>query len=204
MIFFLFLHKKICCGYWFEVPHRGTSNEYPQHMFCGEIRKIILWLLPLSGDMKWVKSSLIFFSANATHFSLIVLIRLHSVKHTRFSEHANSKEPDQPAPPPFPGYLLFRKLDTLLVGLPRWHNLMLVWLAIRRSQVQSSPGQASFFAEIEIFSSVIFSLPLIQEGQDWSWNIFYGHSLPSADSRRAVCQFLAKECAQVLVNRLED
>ena len=33
---------------------------------------------------------------------------------------------------------------------------------------------------------------------DWSWNIFYGHSLPSADSRRAVvsCQFLAKECAQ--------
>ena len=21
---------------------------------------------------------------------------------------------------------------------------------------------------------------------DWSWNIFYGHSLPSADSRRAV------------------
>ena len=25
---------------------------------------------------------------------------------------------------------------------------------------------------------------------DWSWNIFYGHSLPSADSRRAVLSFL--------------
>ena len=24
---------------------------------------------------------------------------------------------------------------------------------------------------------------------DWSWNIFYGHSLPSADSRRAVVSF---------------
>ena len=36
-------------------------------------------------------------------------------------------------------------------------------------------------------------------GNILSWrNIFYGHSLPSADSRRAKgsCQFLAKECAQ--------
>ena len=31
IIFFLFLHEDVCCG---------TSNEYPQHMFCGEIRKI--------------------------------------------------------------------------------------------------------------------------------------------------------------------
>ena len=27
---------------------------------------------------------------------------------------------------------------------------------------------------------------------DWSWNIFYGHSLPSADSRRAVVSFRRK------------
>ena len=40
-------------------------------------------------------------------------------------------------------------------------------------------------------------------GGDWSWNIFYGHSIPSAASRSAR-QFLAKECAQVLVNSLED
>ena len=38
-------------------------------------------------------------------------------------------------------------------------------------------------------------------GNILSWRLimkyFYGHSLPSADSRRAVsCQFLAKECAQ--------
>ena len=32
-IFFLFLNENICCGYSIEVPHRGTSNEYPQHMF---------------------------------------------------------------------------------------------------------------------------------------------------------------------------
>ena len=35
---------------------------------------------------------------------------------------------------------------------------------------------------------------------DWSWNILYCHSLPSADSRRAVVSFWA----QVLVNCLED
>ena len=40
--------------------------------------------------------------------------------------------------------------------------------------------------------------------------ISYGHSLPSAYSRRAVVsfsqksQFLAKECAQILVYSLED
>ena len=27
------LHKNICCGYSLEAPHRGSSNEYPQHMF---------------------------------------------------------------------------------------------------------------------------------------------------------------------------
>ena len=32
-MFFLFLNKNICCGYSLEVPRRGTSNEYPQHMF---------------------------------------------------------------------------------------------------------------------------------------------------------------------------
>ena len=33
LTFFLFLEGNICCGYSLEVPHRGTSNEYPQHMF---------------------------------------------------------------------------------------------------------------------------------------------------------------------------
>ena len=29
LIFFLFLHENIRCGYSLEVSHRGTSNEYP-------------------------------------------------------------------------------------------------------------------------------------------------------------------------------
>ena len=29
----LVLHKNLCCGYSLEAPHRGASNEYPQHMF---------------------------------------------------------------------------------------------------------------------------------------------------------------------------
>ena len=37
--FFLLLHKNICCGYSLEVPHRGTSNEYPQHMFLWRKKK---------------------------------------------------------------------------------------------------------------------------------------------------------------------
>ena len=39
-IFFLFLLKKIDCGYSLEPPRRGGSNEYPQSMFWAEIWKI--------------------------------------------------------------------------------------------------------------------------------------------------------------------
>ena len=49
-----------------------------------------------------------------------------------------------------------------------------VRLETRRSRVQSPPRSATFFRG------------------DWSWNSFYGHSLPSADSRRAVVSFWRK------------
>ena len=48
------------------------------------------------------------------------------------------------------------------------------WLETRRLQVRSTPRSATFLRG------------------DWSWNIFYGHSLPSADSRRAVVSFWRK------------
>ena len=36
---FSFLDKNISCGYSLEVPHQGTSNEYPQHMFLSRNKK---------------------------------------------------------------------------------------------------------------------------------------------------------------------
>ena len=60
-----------------------------------------------------------------------------------------------------------------------------VRLETRRSRVQPPPRSATFFRG------------------DWSWNIFNGHSLPSADSRRAVVRFWQRMCT-ILVNRLED
>ena len=44
--FFLFLHENICYGYSLEAPWRGTSNEYPQHMFLWRNKKNIstFWL----------------------------------------------------------------------------------------------------------------------------------------------------------------
>ena len=65
--------------------------------------------------------------------------------------------------------------------MPRWFSWLRVRLETRRSWVRPPPRSATFFRG------------------DWSWNIFYGHSLPSADSRRAVVIFW-----QILVNRLED
>ena len=49
-----------------------------------------------------------------------------------------------------------------------------VRLETRRSRVQPPPRSVTF------------------SRGDWSWNIFYGHSLPSADSRRAVVSFWRK------------
>ena len=44
IIFFLFHHKNVCCGYSVESPCQGASDEY-QHVFYGEyLRKITLEL----------------------------------------------------------------------------------------------------------------------------------------------------------------
>ena len=47
LIFFLFLNENICCGYSLEVPRRGTSDEYPQHMYLSRNKKNIIWIPPL-------------------------------------------------------------------------------------------------------------------------------------------------------------
>ena len=36
--------QNIDCRYSLELPRRGGSNEYPQSMFCAEIRKILYTL----------------------------------------------------------------------------------------------------------------------------------------------------------------
>ena len=40
-IIFLISPQNIGCGYSLEAPHRGTSNEYPQHMFSWRNKKDI-------------------------------------------------------------------------------------------------------------------------------------------------------------------
>ena len=76
------------------------------------------------------------------------------------------------------GYLL-ETPQALLMSITTYAGLggsvgCAVRLETRRSRVQPPPRSATFFRG------------------DWSWNIFYGHSLPSADSRRAVVSFWRK------------
>ena len=54
-----------------------------------------------------------------------------------------------------------------MLGRPRWLNWMGVRLMIRRLQVRPPPSRQHSFVEIdrEIFSTVILSLQLIQEGE---------------------------------------
>ena len=62
-------------------------------------------------------------------------------------------------------------VSSLIAGLTVWLSWMRVQLVIRRLQIRLPLDWQHSFKEI------------------WSWNIFYCHSLPSADSRRAVVSF---------------
>ena len=78
---------------------------------------------------------------------------------------------------PYPGHVqrvTKKPLYHMWVSRPWWHRLMLIILVSKRMWVGPSPVLQHSFMEI------------------WSWNIFYGHSLPSADSRRAVISFWQK------------
>ena len=39
-------NEKLCCGYSFEAPDQGASNEYPQLMFSWRNKKNIIWISP--------------------------------------------------------------------------------------------------------------------------------------------------------------
>ena len=41
IIFFLYLHKNICCGYSLEVPCKGASNDYCQILLNNSSKKNI-------------------------------------------------------------------------------------------------------------------------------------------------------------------
>ena len=42
------------CGYSLEMPHRGTSNEYPQHMFSMKNKKNVNFRASKSWLEKWI------------------------------------------------------------------------------------------------------------------------------------------------------
>ena len=47
LVFFLFFHENISCGYSLEAPHQDASNEYPQHKISWRNKKNI-WIPPLA------------------------------------------------------------------------------------------------------------------------------------------------------------
>ena len=79
LLFFLFLHETICCGYSLEAPQWGTSNEYPQGMFLLRNKKninvdtptyLMLWTLScgyvrMHNTANWLSRS---FRAHSPHY----------------------------------------------------------------------------------------------------------------------------------------
>ena len=54
-LLFLFLLKNIDCGFSLEVPHRGSSNKYPQSIFWAEIWKISEFFFFLSENFQFLE-----------------------------------------------------------------------------------------------------------------------------------------------------
>ena len=147
----------------------GYSLEAPQY-------KNMLWVLIRSTSVQKHMLWVLIRSTSVQKHMLWVLIRRYSLE-----------APHWGAPLMCTHNICFcgeiRKIPALLVDKHALSGLCgsvgcAVRLETRRSRVQPPPRSATFFRG------------------DWSWNIFYGHSLPSADSRRAVVSFWAKECAQ--------
>ena len=65
IIFFLFLHKNICCLYSLEAPCQGTSNEYKQHMFLWPNKNISIFF-------DWKRSAL----SGAMHMTFSLTYRI--------------------------------------------------------------------------------------------------------------------------------
>ena len=87
------------------------------------------------------------------------------------------------------------KLTTLWTTGPRWLSGWCSWPWIRGPGLESRWRRNSAHGSKMLYCTVL-SLPPPRSATffcgDWSWNIFYGHSLPSADSRRAVVSFWRK------------
>ena len=80
LIFFLFHHENICCGYSLEAPRRGASNEYPQHMFSWRNKKKSMWIPPLICSYVWNQ---VFFTSQTT--TDLLCHRVHSFCHFSYS-----------------------------------------------------------------------------------------------------------------------
>ena len=109
--------------------------------FRGEIRKIsdTLWLKKKTSYLKLCKY---FFNIGIRSFLIILVLIFKQVVY----------------------YML---MGLKLLGRPRWLSWMRVRLVIRTLRVRPPQGRQHSFVEIdrEIFSTVILSLSLIQEGQ---------------------------------------
>ena len=103
---------------------------------------------------------------------------MHNVEKRALISYANSKGPDHHAHS-FSLILAFAISPHTTLSTDSVVSLdgsvgCAVRLETRRSRDQPPPRSATFFRG------------------DWSWNIFYGHSLPSADSKRVVVSFWRK------------
>ena len=77
IIFSLFLSENICCGYSLEAPHRGASNEYPQHMFlCRNKKNISIFRMKKTPDLLLCPSETFMCYSRSIHVSCVFVIHL--------------------------------------------------------------------------------------------------------------------------------
>ena len=147
------------CGYSLEPTWRGGSNEYPRSIFSSKNTKNNVF--PFKPRFYYIKMGLK--GLKIIYACLRDAVREHSI----LKDHVGRAIRTYVF-----GHIRTAKAQTTLQSnqgfhsplcRPRWLSWMRARLVIRRLRVRPPPVRQHSFVEI------------------WSWNIFYGHSLPSAD-----------------------
>ena len=188
------------CWYLLEAPCLGASNEYPQHMYTWRNKKNN-YLIPL-----FIKSY---------GYRLIWPVLTIIVSNINLSDKmpdTNSAGPDQTAllGAVWSGPTLFACLPSIL-----WRRHTKKKNILQAKNVNKAFKMYSIFIYADLSWLCILNgnqeiVDLIPTGYctsiaiffcgDLLWNIFYCHSLPSADSRRAVNSFWSKNMHKYWLN----
>ena len=77
--------KDTCFEYLLKLPHRGDSNKFPKHMFCGEIRTIQDLSYISFCSVRILYNSKFILMATSLGTNAMIVAKVHCIRMVKFS-----------------------------------------------------------------------------------------------------------------------